>query len=329
MRRHLTLYLLALAVMFGLGARGLTQDRTFTMIDPPSSNGTMTFATDINSAGLISGAYVGVDARNHGYLRSIEGEFTTIDFPGANFTRTAGINDRGDAVGMYRLAGEPAPVRHGYFLSKEGEFTTIDPPDSARTTALGINDRGDIVGRYCTVEGCRATPRQDHGFLLRDGVFTTFDVPGAVATSAWKINSANQIAGGYEDTAGKSHVFLLSNDQFTTIDFPGAVDTAPGQDNGGINTQGDVVCYYCDDAACANLHGFLVSDREVNSFDFPGALSTFAFGINSRQDIVGGYTDASNKTHGFLLNGREMNQINSEVAATSAQSRTDLQRSRN
>jgi uncharacterized membrane protein len=304
MRRHLTLHWLALAIIVGLGASGLAQDRTFTIIDAPGSNGTLTFAADINSAGLISGAYVGFDGLNHGYLRSKEGEFTTIDFPGANFTRTVGINDHGDAVGTYRLPGQAATWRHGYLLSKEGAFTTIDPPGSVRTNALGINGRGDIVGRYCTVEGCQAAPRRDHGFLLRDGVFTTIDIPGAVAVSAWKINSAGQIVGGYEDTAGKSHVFLLSDDQFTTIDFPGAVHTAPGQDNGGINNRGDIVAYYCDDAACAPQHAFVLSGSEVNSFDFPGAYSTFALGINSRQDIVGGYTDGNNHMHGFLLNLR-------------------------
>lgn len=309
MRRHLTLYLLALSMVLGLGASALAQDRTFTTIEPPGSNGTNTFAIDINSRGLIVGAYVGTDGRNHGYLRSKEGEFTTIDFPGAVFTRSAGINDQGDIVGMYRLATEGPLVRHGYLRNSEGEFTTIDPPGSFRTQALGINARGDIVGRYCTFEGCRARPIRDHGFLLRDGVFTTIDVPGAVSTSAWKINSAGQIVGGYEDTARKSHVFLLSNDELTTIDFPGAVDTAPDQDNGGINPDGDIVAYYCDDAACANLHGFRWSEGEFTSFDFPGAVQTFAFGVNARQGIVGGYTDASNNTRGFLLHREEETNI--------------------
>lgn len=305
MRRHLTLYLAALGMVLGLSARALAQEGTFTIIEPSGSNGTMTIAIDINAHGVIVGRYVGTDGRNHGFLRSKEGEFTSIDFPGAVFTVAAGINGRGDIVGMYRLPNEKSQVRHGYLRSSEGEFTTIDPPGSVRTNALGINVHGDVVGRYCTVEGCAATPRRDYGFLLRDGVFTTIDVPGALATDAWKINSRGLIVGGYEDTGGKSHVFLLSKEDFTTIDFPEAVDTARGLDNGGINSHGDIVAFYCDDAPCVNLHGFLLSEGEFNSFDFPGAIQTFPFGINSREDIVGGYTDANNNIHGFLLNWEE------------------------
>ena len=103
------------------------------------------------------------------------------------------------------------------------------------------------------------------------------------------------------DTVGRSHVFLLSKEDFTTIDFPGAVDTAPGLDNGGINSHRDIAAYYCDDVPCVNWHGFLLRDGKLTSFDFPGAIQTFSFGINSSQDIVGGYTDASNHTHGFLM----------------------------
>ena len=107
--------------------------------------------------------------------------------------------------------------------------------------------------------------------------------------------------GGYADTVGNPHVFLLSKEEFTTIDFPGAVATAPGLDTGGINSRGDIAAYYCDDVPCVNWHGFLLSDGKFNSFDFPGAIQTYSFGINNSHDIVGGYTDASNNGHGFLL----------------------------
>jgi uncharacterized membrane protein len=301
MPRHWKVYLLALSLTLCLSGNAQQENLTFTTIEPPGSNGTDSFAVDINSRGSIVGAYMGTDGRYHGFLRSEKGEFISIDFPGADFTRTAGINDQGYIVGMYRLPNDKRNVRHGFLRSRDGEFATIDPPGSIRTNALGINDHGDVVGRYCTVEGCAATPRRDYGFLLRDGVFTTIDVPGALATDPWKINSRGQIVGGYADMGGRWHVFLLSKEDFTTIDFPGAVETAPDADNGGINSHGDIAAYYCDDVPCVNWHGFLLSDGKFNSFDFPGAIQTYSFGINSSHDIVGGYTDASNNGHGFLL----------------------------
>lgn len=43
--------------------------------------------------------------------------------------------------------------------------------------------------------------------------------------------------------------------------------------------------------------------------NFPGAKSTGASGINAGGDIVGGYTDQANKTHGFLLSGGNFTTI--------------------
>jgi uncharacterized membrane protein len=239
-------------------------------------------------------------------LRNRHGEFTTIEFPGANFSRTAGINSRGDIVGFYRLPGEPPMRRHGFLLSK-GTFTTIDPPGSVFTNALGINRRGDIVGRYCTVLPC--VPEARHGFLLSGGEFWRIDVPGAAGTNAWAINDRGKIVGGYQDTDGKSHVYLLREGHFTTIDFPGAVDTAPLGTKGGINSRGDIVSYYCATEPCSldndSEHGFLLSDGEFTTIDFPGGHAAAGFGINARGDIVGPYNDASGNGHGFLLNPEE------------------------
>lgn len=86
----------------------------------------------------------------HGFLRNPEGEFSTIDVPGAIFTVAGGINDSGDIVGWYAFPTSPAQ-RHG-FLLQDGIFTFFDPPGSTFTNLLSINERGDIVGRYCTLD---------------------------------------------------------------------------------------------------------------------------------------------------------------------------------
>jgi hypothetical protein len=39
------------------------------------------------------------------------------------------------------------------------------------------------------------------------------------------------------------------------------------------------------------------------TIDFPGSVATTAFGINERGEVVGSYTDSSNKTHGFVRIG--------------------------
>jgi hypothetical protein len=236
----------------------------------------------------------------------------TIDFPGSSFSVSTGFNSRGDIVGMMSLPGDPKGTRHGYLL-RDGVFSAFDPPTSIFTNGLGINDRGDIVGRFCRMN-CGVVTSDMHGFLLRDGGFTRLDVPGALATHAWKIGPDGEILGAYQAADGSTHVFLLEGDEYTTIDLPG--QTAILLENGGLNTRGDIVGTYCDEARCdvgaKGNHGFMLADDAFVTIDFPGAISTATFGVNARRDVVGFYVDANGTPHGFVLAGSGANSADGE-----------------
>src|SRR5262249_12089127 len=66
----------------------------------------------------------------HGFLlrkdKRREGEFTSIDFPGAISTATAGINARGDIVGTYIDQGGRT---HGFLLSRGEQDESADEGD--------------------------------------------------------------------------------------------------------------------------------------------------------------------------------------------------------
>ena len=73
--------------------------------------------------------------------------FTTIDYPGAAITRLVGLNDHGEAVGNFSLAGQ---ARHAFKYSG-GKFEALDPTGVLGThesAANQINNRGDITGWY-------------------------------------------------------------------------------------------------------------------------------------------------------------------------------------
>ena len=275
---------------------------TFTTIDVPGA--VQTVALDINNDGVIVGRYA-MAGRTHGFLRTPDGEFITLDFPGSNFTVAASINDENaDIVGHYALPSAPTQ-RHG-FLLKEGVFTSFDPPGSTFTNVLGINQRGDIVGRYCTRADCGVPGNGNYrGFLLRDGEFTILDAPAALETDAFAINNHGQIVGGFVNAAHGEDLFLWRKDEF--IALPLSNGKSVSVDKGGINEHGDIVGVYCDNASpCAPgptsvTHGFAINRGEFRTIDVPDALATTTFGINARGDIVGGYTDASRRVHGFLL----------------------------
>ena len=72
----------------------------------------------------IVGRYV-ADGVSHAYLLS-GGLFSTIEFPGATFTASDGMNHHGDIVGRYTLDG----VNHGYLLVgfRQACVTTMAAP---------------------------------------------------------------------------------------------------------------------------------------------------------------------------------------------------------
>jgi hypothetical protein len=187
----------------------------------PGADATNT--TGFNARGEIVGLYITAGVQ-HGFLRSRNGVFTSIDAPGATVTQVWGINNAEQIVGNIQ-DGEPGFV---YF---NGLFTPIAVPGADTTIPRGINNAGDIVGYY-SISGVV------HGFLLSNASFTTIDFPGAVNTNTLGINNLGVIVGHYALVEnGPIHGFVLSNGVFTTIDAPGFTDTSPF----GLNDLGDIV----------------------------------------------------------------------------------------
>lgn len=275
----------------------------FTVIAFPGA--TATFPLDINEHGVIVGRYAKAGV-THGFVRDADGGMTTVDFPGASFTLASSITDSGAVLGWYSLPVAPG-VRHG-FLLKDGTFSSFDPPGSTFTNPIGINNRGDISGRFCTLNPCHVPGSGDfHGFLLQDGQLSYIDVPGAVETNPFKITENGTIGGGYTRPDRGEGLFVLSSGEFTTFDLPNGMPIT--QDNGGINSRGDIVGGYCNAAPpCAftavGTHGFLLSDGQLTTVDYPGALSSMLFGINVQGDIVGAFFDNGGQAKGFLLSRR-------------------------
>jgi hypothetical protein len=150
-----------------------------------------------------------------------DGQFTTIDVPGASLTIASGINSRGDIVGRYHK--NPDGLEHGYLV-----IGTTSPRlmSLARPSPRPRHQRhGDIIGVY-VADGFK------HRFLLRGDEFTSIDVPRASGIEGWRINPRGEIVGSYV-SAGGTH-------EYRAIDVRGAPSTIAL----GINIRGDIVGRY-------------------------------------------------------------------------------------
>jgi hypothetical protein len=120
---------------------------------------------------MIVGRYYTPDGNTHGFTL-VNGQFQSIDAPGASSTDVAWVNFRGDLVGSCNCNGmSPAFVLH------DGQFTIIAYPGATLTTGWAISNAGDVVGLENDGNFFAS-----HGYLYRHGTFTSIDVPNAQAT---------------------------------------------------------------------------------------------------------------------------------------------------
>ena len=83
----------------------------------------------------------------HGFLRTRDGTFTTIDYPGAAETQVLAINPAGVIVGDFCNA---VTCYQGFVRAPDGTFTVINANAGIPT---GINPAGAITGFVLTEVG--------------------------------------------------------------------------------------------------------------------------------------------------------------------------------
>ena len=311
---------ICLGVLQIAGSARAATTETFvpTTIHFPGSSSTA--ARGISNSGDVVGTYSCVVAAGctltgpaatpgtHGFLFQ-DGVYTRIDVPGGTGIVARGISDQGVIVGHYVVSG----VTHG-FAYRDGEYTyPIDVPASLfdnptstarHTLAVRVSPAGDIVGCFHEANQTMTTM---HGWLWRNGTFTALMTPHSPGDTTSRdpdtmnngIAPTGEIVGFYL-TMGESYV-ADSSGIVTTFTFEGNRFTLAWD----VNARGDIVGVVGDNQAgtvgsAVNPRGFLRSrDGEYRALAVQGAAATQVFGINSRREIVGQYTDASG-THGFV-----------------------------
>src|SRR5262245_29839752 len=117
---------------------------TFITFSVPWSFNTYPYA--INNGNMITGYFVGADAKIHGFVREAWfGFITTFDPPESINTWAFDINDFGAITGFYATANG---ALHGFLRNQQGTITSFDPPGSTKTHVIRINSSGFVTGWY-------------------------------------------------------------------------------------------------------------------------------------------------------------------------------------
>jgi hypothetical protein len=238
--------------------------------------------------------------------------WTTIDYPGADWTVASGINVYGVIVGTYHdLQG-----MHGFRYSG-GQFTSVDVPGDnlgqKSTVLFGINDLGQVVGWFLD------RVNAGHSFLLSSGTYTSLDAcvlppqgvvsgSGLTNVGVHAINNAGQTAGSYWNTSDYIYETLegysmgANHSQLNCrLDWSGSI----GTEIYGINNSGQMVGEWNEGTRGRtdnHAHGLLWSATgQRQTFDPPWASQTFLRGISNSGRMVGyAYVVGMRGYHGLV-----------------------------
>jgi uncharacterized protein (TIGR03437 family) len=182
----------------GLHAYIRAADGTYTTFAVPSWNPYFSVA-GINDNGEIVGTTTVFGGFSGGYLRREDGTIVNFAVPGASQTFPAGINNRGQIVGMY-IKGGSYSVRHGFLRDTDGSYTTVDMTglswSQLGTWLTGINNTGQMTGNLPT-----------YGMaVMRDATGAFFPISGLAQFTANAIEDSGRIVGTVYD--GHSHGVL-------------------------------------------------------------------------------------------------------------------------
>jgi uncharacterized membrane protein len=211
----------------------------------PNDTGNFTRAAAVNDEGVIAGGYFGPSSF-HGFSLK-NGQYTTIDVPGATNALINGLNN----IGMYSgQATNPSTSLSEAFLVAFGNVTFVTYLNQS-TFGQNVNNLGIMIGNSFDSQGNASSFAR-----LWSGALQPIAFPNAVSTSAVSINDLGEIVGSYKDTGGHTHGFLFDplHQHYYSFDLPlpGVVQTLPG----GLNDFGVITGHYV--TAAGAQHGFIL-----------------------------------------------------------------------
>ncbi len=301
----------------------------------PGTAASQTSARGINARGDVVGFYIDAAGRQHGFLLS-EGQYRSVDVPGARGTVVNGINAAGEMVGSYLAplnadASSPlycpsnadAACSKGFYYGR-GTFMTVTYEGHPGSVLQRITAAGDIYGclhdhdtgmsMFGAVWSRSFGPHQSVELTPRASLeFAGGQTSDPMAVPMSMTNGgggAQTLAGFFVDMTGRTRGYLVQDGILQSYDAAANTSlTAIWDMNAELQFVGT---YRLAGEPGARRHGFTqrpdgspavtidisVTDASGNTTT---AFSTIALGINPAGVIVGQYVvTAGGPAHGFI-----------------------------
>jgi probable HAF family extracellular repeat protein len=276
----------------------------YIVTDLGTLGGSNNFASGINNAGQVVGqSQISGSTDYHAYLWS-GGVIKDLGTLGGSQSFANAINNKGEVAGYSFLSGNS---NYHAFLYKEGVMQDIGSltGPSGSSYANSINDAGQVVGSSRDSSG--HTP----AFLYGDGVMRSIGSLGRNDASATAVNAAGQVVGeswteGYEAI----HGFLYDQGSMKDIGTFGGNSSARD-----INDSGWVVGLSYLSGAAGPRRAILYRDGILHDLQTLGGTESYALGINSSGQIVGGsFITGDSQCHAVLWSQDTMQDLNNLVS---------------
>jgi hypothetical protein len=254
---------------------------TITSFD--ASGAVNTSASGADAGGSMTGDFYD-GTRNHGYLRSKNGDITVFDRGSDTFSNAT--DAKGGTVGYAVDDGHAK----GFLRRKNGTFSTIGVPQGTDNFPVGVTPDGMVAGWYSNATIGAA------GFLRVSGSqYFTFHITGEDFTYFRGVNDSGTVAGELvTGDRGRGFIYDLQSG-FLLFRVHGAKSTRVT----AIGAGGAVVGNYR--TADGAVHGYVrAPGGKITSFDVDGATQTLPQTINDKGEIAGAWYDADLVRHGFL-----------------------------
>jgi len=272
----------------------LNEAKTYiALTGPTGANGNFARAIGINDSNVVAGDFFGTDNLYHGYTYTA-GSYTQIDVdPGHASTSVYGINSLGHLSGSWN---PPTMQVNEGFIDVGGAITSFYASGTQPTYAYGINKTDDAVGTYYDSGG------NAHGFLrtASTGVITEIKYPGALQTSCFGINDTGEISGTYINSSDLPYGFIYYKGTYTTTDFAGTK---------GISSNKALTGFYWGVDGTATGYVAVPHTFKLTTVTIPNSKQGRQLAINNSGVSVGTYVDSGGTTHGMMLSGTTVTNI--------------------